>query len=152
MRGLTEEMLDQGVIQPSSSPWGSPIVLVDRSTCFCIDYCKLNAVTKHDVFPLPRIDDSLDLLAGTRYFATLDLASGYWQVAMEDGSREKTAFTTQEGLFEFAVMPYGLCNAPVTFQRLMESVLAGIAREKCVVYLDDILVMGKTFQEHLSNL
>ena len=155
VRELTEEMLDHGVIQPSSSPWASPIVLVakkDGSTRFCVDYRKLNAVTKHDMFPLPRIDDSLDLLAGTRYFSTLDLASGYWQVAMEDDSREKTAFTTQEGLFEFAVMPFGLCNAPATFQRLMERVLAGIAREKCIVYLDDILVMGKTFQEHLSNL
>ena len=144
-------MLDQGVIQPSSSP----IVLVakkDGSTRFCVDYRKLNMITKPDVFPLPRIDDSLDLLAGTRFFSTLDLASGYWQVGMEANSREKTAFTTQEGLFEFTVMPFGLCNAPAMFQRLMENVLTGLAREKCVIYLDDILVIGKTFEEHLSNL
>ena len=145
-------MLDQGVIQPSSSSWASPIVFVakkDGSTLFCVDYRRLNALTKPDVFPLPRIDD---LLAGTKFFSTLDLASGYWQVGMDNDSREKTAFTTQVGLFEFTVMPFGLCNAPATFQRLMENVLAGLTREKCIVYLDDILVMGKTFEEHLSNL
>ena len=89
-----------------------------------------------DVFSLPRIDDTLDMLAGTKYFTTLDLASGYWQVRMEPGSQEKTAFVTHSGLYEFNVMPFGLCNAPATFQRLMEAVLAGIARERCMVYLD----------------
>lgn len=152
---LIDNMLKQGVIVPSSSPWASPIVLVakqDGSTRFCVDYRKLNAVTKLDVFPLPRIDDSLDLLAGTQYFTSLDLASGYWQVGMHEDSQEKTAFTTHAGLYEFTVMPFGLCNAPATFQRLMESVLSGLARKKCLVYLDDILVIGRTFEEHLSNL
>ena len=152
---LTQEMLDHGVIQPSSSPWASPIVLVakkDGSTRFCVDYRKLNAITKLDVYPLPRIDDSLDLLAETRFFSTLDLASGYWQVGMEEESQEKTAFTTHGGLFEFTVMPFGLCNAPATFQRLMENVLTGLAQERCIVYLDDILVMGRIFEEHLTNL
>ena len=105
-----------------------------------------------DVFPLPRIDDSLDLLADSKYFTTLDLAAGYWQVRMSPESQEKTAFVTHSGLYEFAVMPFGLCNAPATFQRLMESVLVGLARDTCIVYLDDILVLGKTFQEHLQNL
>ena len=152
VRELTWKMLNQGVIQPSSSPWASSIVLVakkDGSTRFCVDYRKLNMITKPDVFPLSRIDDSLDLLAGTQFFSTLDLASWYWQVGTEANSREKTAFTTQEGLF---VTPIGLCNAPATFQRLMENVLTRLAREKCIVYLDDILVMGKTFEEHLNNL
>ena len=101
---MVEQMLDRGVIQPSRSPWGSPIVLVakkDGSTRFCVDYRRLNAVTKMDVHPLPRIDDSLDLLAGSKYFTTLDLASGYWQVGMDQKSQEKTAFVTHSGLYEF---------------------------------------------------
>ena len=152
---LIDEMLDQGVVVPSSSPWASPIVLVakkDGSMRFCVDYRKLNAITKLDVYPLPRIDDSLDLLANTKYLTSLDLASGYWQVGMEPASQEKTAFITYSGLYEFTVMPFGLCNAPATFQRLMENVLAGLAREKCIVYLDDVLVIGQTFQDHLTNL
>ena len=151
-----DEMLKQGVIVPLSSPWASPMVLVakkDGKTRFCVDYRKLNAVTKPDVFPLPCIDDSLDLLCSTQYFISLDLASGYWQVGMDEESQEKRAFTTRTGLYKFTVMPFGLCNAPVTFQRLMESVLSGLACEKCLVYLDDdVLVIGDTFQEHLSNL
>ena len=94
----------------------------------------------------------LDLLAGTRYFTTLDLASGYWQVSMDKASQEKTAFTTHVGLYEFQKMPFGLANAPATFQRLMEVVLHGLAREVCFVYLDDIVVVGATWEEHLANL
>ena len=92
------------------------------------------------------------MLAGTRYFSSLDLASGYWQVGMDKDSQEKTAFTTYAGLYEFTVMPFGLCNAPATFQRLMEKVLHDLAREKYLIYLDDVLVIGHTFQEHLDNL
>ena len=152
---LVQEMLEQGVITPSASPWASPIVLVrkkDGNIRFCVDYRRLNSITKLDVFPLPRIDDTLDLLAQNSLFSTLDLASGYWQVKMDSESREKTAFVTTSGLYEFVSMPFGLCNAPATFQRLMEIVLNGLARDVCMVYLDDILVMGKTFNEHLENL
>ena len=155
MEEMVERMQDQGVVQPSRSPWGGPIVLVakkDGSTHFCVDYRRLNTATKMDVHPLPRIDDSLDLLAGSQCFSTLDLASGYRQVKMDPESQEKMAFVTHSGLFKFRVMPFGLCNAPATFQRLMEAVLAGLARDVCVVYLDDILVMGATFSEHLVNL
>ena len=102
-----------------------------------------------DVFPLPRIDNSLDSLAHSKYFTTLDLAAGYWQVPMDAESQEKTAFVTHSGFYEFWVMPFGLCNAPATFQRLME---AGLARDSCMVYLDDILVIGRTFPDHLRNL
>ena len=152
---LIESMLKQGVITNSNSPWASPIVLVakkDGSTRFCVDYRKLNAITKLDSFPLPRVDDSLDLLANTAYFSSLDLASGYWQVGMAPDSQQKTAFCSHSGHYEFTVMPFGLCNAPATFQRLMETVLAGLARKRCIIYLDDILVVGRTFEEHLRNL
>ncbi len=152
---MVEEMEEQGVIPPSTSPWASPIVLVakkDGSTWFCIDYRRLNSITKKDVYPLPRIDDTLDSLAKQKYFTTLDLASGYWQVGMEETSQEKTAFITHNGLYEFRVMPFGLCNVPATFQRLMEVILHKLVNRGCLVYLDDILVFGATFDEHLENL
>ena len=142
---MVTEMLDRGVIASSKSPWASPVVLAtktDGRLRFCVDYKRLNAVTKMDVFPLPRIDDSLDMLANTKYFTTLDLASGYWQVPMESESKEKMTFCTPSGLYEFAVMPFWLCNTPVMSQRLMESVLAGLARTSCTVYLDNSSATG----------
>ena len=123
-----KEMQEAGVIKPSNNPWASPVVLVkkDGTLCFCVDYRGLNAVTKLDKFPLPRIDVLLDQLGRARCFSTLDLAAGYWQIRVDKESKEKTAFMTQGGLFEFRVMPFGLTNAPAVFQRLMEKVLAGL--------------------------
>ncbi|CAB4029915.1 Retrovirus-related Pol poly from transposon, partial, partial [Paramuricea clavata] len=120
---MLETMSDKGVIRKSSSPWAATIVLVgkkDGSTMFCVDYRKLNDVTKKDACPLPRIDDTLDALSGATFFSTLDLASGYWQVELDSNDREKSAFTMHQGLYEFNVMPFGLRNAPSTLQRLME--------------------------------
>lgn len=154
-RKLVQEMLKRDIIQPSSSPWSSPIVLVrkkDGSLRFCVDYRKVNAVTKKDAYPLPRVDETLDTLSGSQWFSTLDLLSGYWQVEMSPTDREKTAFSTPEGLYEFKVMPFGLCNAPSTFQRLMDSVLMGLHWSSCLVYIDDVIVPGRKFKDHLQNL
>ena len=144
-----------GIIQESNSAWSSPTVLVkkkDGTTRFCIDYRRLNQVTKVDAYPLPHIEDSLNTLGSARFFCSLDLASGYWQVEMDAADREKTAFVTQGGLYEFRVMPFGLVNAPATFERLMERVLRGIAWSECLVYLDDILVFGPDFGTTLARL
>ncbi len=149
------DMHVQGVIEPSARPRAAPIVLVKKKngdTRFSVDYRKLNDVTHKDSYPLPRIDDTLEALAGAKLFSTLDLKSGYWQVQMDPESKEKTAFTSGCGLWQFRVMPFGLCNAPATFERLMEQVLAGLPLSVCLIYLDDILVPGCTFNRAIHNL
>ena len=141
------EMLTGGQIEPSDSPWSSPVVLVtkkDGGTRFCVDYRRLNDVTVKDAYPLPIIDDTLDMLAGRQWFSTLDLADGYWQVSLSQKARVKTAFAKHSGLFQFRVMPFGLCNAPATFKRLMD--------RTCLVYLDDIISFGSIFDSALGNL
>ena len=156
---LLDEMQRDGVIEPSQSPWASPVVLVrkkDSSHRFCVDYRGLNAVTTADSFPLPRIDDLLDQLGNSQYFSTIDLASGFWQIRMHPSSQEKTAFVVPQGLYEFRVMPFGLTNAPGVFQRLMQRVLADLnppdGPEFVSVYLDDILVFSRSLEEHLRRV
>ena len=148
-------MLRKNIISPSQSPWSSPVILVrkkDGSLRFCVDYRKVNSVTRKDAYPLPRIDETLDTLAGSSWFTTLDLLSGYWQLEVAEKDKEKTAFSTREGLFHFNVMPFGLCNAPASFQRLMDMVLSGLLWDVCLVYIDDVIIMGRDFHSHLTNI
>lgn len=150
-----EKMLQDGVIEESESPWCSPVVLVrkkDGSFRFCVDLRAVNAVTKGFAMPLPRIDDSLDTLSRARWFTTLDMATGYWQVELAAEDREKTAFSTGKGLHQFRVMAMGLKNASGTFQKMMELILAGLDTKSCLVYLDDVILFNRTEEEHLATL
>jgi len=148
-------MLQQGVIQPAKSPWASNIVLVkkkDGSLRCCVDYRQLNTATRKDAYPLPRTDMCLDAMSGARWFSAFDLRSSYHQVAMKEEDSDKTAFICREGQFKFKTMPFGLCNAGATFQRLMDMVMSGLAFEVCLVYLDDVIVFSTTIDEHFRRL
>ncbi|XP_077318945.1 uncharacterized protein LOC143940971 [Lithobates pipiens] len=154
MKREVEEMLQLGVIQKSHSAWASPVVLVpkkDQTTRFCVDYRKLNAITTADAYPMPRIDELLDRLAAAHYITIMDLSRGYWQIPLAPEAREKSAFITPFGLFEFTVMPFGMKNAPATFQRVMNDLLEGL-ETFAVAYLDDIAVFSPTWEEHLVHL
>ncbi|XP_077127863.1 uncharacterized protein LOC143783344 [Ranitomeya variabilis] len=138
VKSMVASMLDNQVIRESRSPWAAPVVLVrkkDGTLRFCVDYRKLNAHTVRDAYPLPRIEESLSALGRAKYFSTLDLASGYWQVPMAEKDRAKTAFVLPMGLFEFNRMPFGLATAPGTFQRLMEHCLGDLNFESVLIYL-----------------
>jgi len=150
-----DNMLDHGIIEPVSSPWASNVVLVrkkDGTYRCCIDYRQLNAVTTRDAYPLPRIDTCLDAMAEAKWFSTFDLRSSYHQVKVADEDMDKTAFICPRGMYRYRNMPFGLCNAGATFQRLMDVVLSGLNLEICLVYLDDIVVYSKTIEEHLERL
>ncbi|KAL8569843.1 hypothetical protein ACOMHN_038536 [Nucella lapillus] len=155
VKGHIQELLDKNIIQKSKSPYASPVVIVRKKNNeirLCVDYRALNAKTIPDAYPLPRIDDSLDALGGAKLFSTLDLASGYYQVAMKREDQEKTAFVTPFGLYEYLRMPLGLSTAPATFQRLMQTTMNDLAFQILLVYLDDLLVYSRTFEEHLERL
>jgi hypothetical protein len=153
-------MLEDGVIQPSQSPWNFPILIVPkkldaagkRKWRICVDFRKLNDVTIGDSFPIPNIQDILDKLGRDRYISALDCASGYWQVPLAEEDRAKTAFSTATSHLEFLRMPFGLKSAPSTFQRLMNNVLMGLIGTRCFVYLDDVIIFGENLEEHHTRL
>ena len=157
-RDLVEQELDRmlqaNVIRPSTSPWASPIVLVtkkDGNVRFCVDYRKLNQVAKFDAYPMPRIEELIDTIGPAGVITTLDLAKGYWQIPVDEESKDKTAFTTPFGLYEFEVMPFGLHSAPATFQRMINHTLRDcwpFAR----AYIDDIVIFSRSWEEHLVHL
>lgn len=155
VKKLLQDLLDRKIIRRSASPYASPIVLVrkrDGQLRLCVDYRCLNAKTHRDAFPLPRIDETLESLGGAKLFSSLDLAHGYFQVAMHPDSVAKTAFRVPWGLYEFLRLPQGLCNSPSTFQRIMELIFGDMNLSECVLYLDDLLVFSDTFEEHLRRL
>ena len=149
-------MLDAGVIRPSNSPWCNAVVLVrkkDRSLRFCIDFRKLNSLTVKDSHPLPHICETLESLAGTAHYSTFDMNSGFWQVPMDKKSKQYTAFTLGSmGLYECESMPFGLCNAPPTFQRLIQNCLCELNLTYCLIYLDDMIVFSDMPEEHLRRM
>ena len=151
-----QEMLDGGAICPSQSPWCNMVVLVrkkDGGLQFCIDFHKLNNQTKKDAFPLPRMQETMESMVGARFFSTMDLKSGFWQVKMAKESQQYTAFTVGSmGVYEFLRMLYRLCNAPVTFQRLMQNCLGELNLSYALIYLDDMMVFSRTEEERLHRL
>ena len=150
-----DENLEGNIIRPSFSPWASPVVIIrkkDNYFRFAIDYRKLNSVTKREIYPMPRVDDTLDALNGVKYMSTLDLASGYWSVPIREEDKQKTAFITHKGLYEYNFMPYGLSNAPAVFSCLMDAVTAGLKWQSVLTFIDDIFVYSKTFDDHLIHL
>jgi len=124
----------------------------DGSWRFCVDYCKLNSVTIQDAYPFSQINESLDALTGSKYFSTLDLLSGYWQVPLSPVAQDKAAFITRDGLWKWKVLPFRLTSAPTTFQRLMEQILNGLHWETLFIYLDSVIVISPDFSTHVSHL
>lgn len=149
-----KEMLQCGVIEPSSSEWCSPVVIVfkkDGSLRICIDFRRLNAISEFDAYPMPRVDELLEKVGAAKYITTLDLCKGYLQVPLEKSSQQYTPFRTPAGLFQFTVMPFGLHGAPATFQRLMDKVLQGC--DHCsAAYLDNVVIYSNSWAEHVQHL
>lgn len=155
VREMVQEMLESNIIQESSSPYASPIVLVKKKTGekrLCVDYRALNRKTIKDHYPTPLIEDQLSLLAGHTFFTSLDLASGYYQIPIAEESRSKTAFVTPDGQYEYTRMPFGLVNAPSMFQRTINKILADAKLKFAVIYMDDILIPAHNFEEGMSRL
>ena len=152
-----EELLQLGLVRPSSSEWTSPVVLVkkaDGSWRMCCDYRKLNAVTKPQSYPLPRLEDVWDAIGehDTHILSVIDMSNGFWQLAMHPNSIEKTSFVTPNGQFEWTCLPYGLSNSPVTFMCTVHQALRGLVFKCCVIYVDDVICYSSNMAEHLTHL
>ena len=151
-----QEMLDGGAFQPSQSPWCNTMVLVrkkDGLLQFCIDFHHLNARTKKDAYPQPHMQETMESMVGTRHFSCMDLTSGFWQVKLAEESRQYTTFMVGSmGIYKFLCMPYGLCNAPATFQHLMQNCLGELNLTYALIHLDDVIIYSKTEEEHLVHL
>ena len=150
-----EKLLQQQRIEPSVSPWSSPVVLVrkkDGTTRFCVDYRRLNDITVKDSFPLPRIDDIFDQLSTSTYFTKLDFKNGYFQIPLDPHDRPKTAFSTRDNHYQFTVLPQGVKNGPPTFQRIVNQVLGPTRWKYCLAYIDDVIIFSTTFDEHIIHL
>ncbi|CAF1149684.1 unnamed protein product [Rotaria sp. Silwood1] len=151
----TDKLFKQDSIEPSTSPWCSPVVLVrkkDGTTRFCVDYRKLNDITVKDSFPLPRIEDIFDQLSQSTYFTTLDFKNGYFQIPLAIHDRPKTAFSTRDNHYQFKVLPQGVKNGPPTFQRIVNQILGPARWKHCLAYLDDVVIFSRTFDDHVSHL
>jgi len=154
-RRQVKQLLKEGKIEESASPWASAYVLAKKKNGeyrLCIDFRRLNDVTKKMVYPLPNIDECLETLSGKRYFTQLDFRSGFWQIAMDESSKELTAFRTGDGLYQFKRMPFGLTNAPATFQKMINTVLAGLKGMNLQVFIDDVCIATKSWSELLAIL
>ncbi|KAL7289969.1 hypothetical protein TKK_0015702 [Trichogramma kaykai] len=151
-----EKMTKQGVIEPSTSAWSSPIVLAKKKQGeyrFCINFKKINEVSEKDVYPLPQIEAILNKLRAVKYISTIDLKNGYWQVPLAENSKQYTAFTVSgRGLMQFTVIPFGLHSAPAVFQRLMDSIIIPELEPNVFCYLDDIVIVSETYEKHRSLL
>ena len=154
LREEVKSLLTMRIIMPSKSPWATPVELVskkDGSKRLCMDYRKLNIITRADPYPIPRVEDLIDDIGRTKYITALDLTKGYWQVPVAKSSQDKTAFITPWGKYQFRIMPFGLVAAPSTFQRLMDMILEG-THSYAAAYLDDVIIHSNTWDEHLAHL
>lgn len=150
-----KEGLDRGIMSPSQSPWAAPLVLVRKkngSHRICADYRALNSKTVKDSYPIPNIDQAFNLLAGSKYFGLADFSSGYWQVELSERAKKYASFVTRSGVYTFNVMPFGLCNSPLTWQRLMDRILTGMQWEKVLIYVDDLILFSKDTNEMFDKM
>ena len=147
-------MLANGIIEPSNSEWSAPCVLVLKGDgsgySFCTDFRKINAITRTDSYPIPRIEDCIDRIGVSKYVSKLDLLKGYWQVPLTDRTKEISAFVMPDGFFQYKVMPFGMKNAPATFQGMINKIISGL--QGCEGYIDDVVVYANSWEDHLDQL